>query len=177
MMEMDSVLLTTFFPPQLVIDFEWLVAERSPVVGELPSRATANLQANLQFAQVGDTVYALNALFGPMPVNGDQNVLGVVKNQLWALHLPSLTMQHINDGPQGGLPNQMTSVEQSSTEKSYSSFSSFSSFSPENYFVPPLLPLSCLAMSLIGQERQSMTLPTFPTILSLSGPLFQTALL
>ncbi len=171
---MDSVLLTTFFPPQLVIDFEWLVAERSPVVGELPSRATANLQANLQFVQVSDTVYALNALFGPVPVNGDQNVLGVVKNQLWALHLPSLTMQHINDGPQGGLPNQMTSVEQSSTEESYSSFSSFS---PEDYFVPPLLPLSCLAMSLIGQERQSMTLPTFPTIPSLSGPLFQTALL
>ncbi|KAH9401454.1 hypothetical protein TYRP_016841 [Tyrophagus putrescentiae] len=124
----------------LVIDFEWLVAERSPVVGELPSRATANLQANLQFVQVSDTVYALNALFGPVPVNGDQNVLGVVKNQLWALHLPSLTMQHINDGPQGGLPNQMTSVEQSSTEKSYSSFSSFS---PEDYF-SPLNPFLCV---------------------------------
>ena len=114
-----------------MINLESLEVESRPVGGDhRPSLATANLQVNLQFAQVGDTVYALNALLGPEPrTRRSANFLRprflvVVKNQLWALHLPSLTMRQINDG----LPSTGTS-----------SASSFSSFSPEDFFVPTSL--------------------------------------
>ncbi len=54
-------------------------------------------QTALQFCLVGDTVYILNALLGPL-LDG----VCVVKNQLWALKLtPSMSMTQINDEPQG----------------------------------------------------------------------------
>ncbi len=138
LMEMEEAFLLKmlvffFFPLQLVINLQSLVVVRRPVTGELPSLATANLQVNLQFAQVGDTVYALSALFGLLP-NDPTDRLGVVKNQLWALHLPSLTMQHINDGPQGGLLSGHSG--KSSTEKIFTFPPFTSSFSPEDYFMP-----------------------------------------
>lgn len=59
-----------------------------------PPRAILQKQVNLQFAQLGDTVYALNAL-----ATGE--LMRVTKNQLWALHLPTLTLSQVNDGPSG----------------------------------------------------------------------------
>lgn len=60
----------------------------------IPPRSILQKQLNLQFAQYGETVYCLNAL-----TTGA--LMRVVKNQLWALHLPTLTLSQVNDGPCG----------------------------------------------------------------------------
>ena len=54
----------------------------------------------LAFAQHGSTVYCMNALAVAQNTNSGHN-LKVVKNQLWALDLPSLMMRQVNDGPAG----------------------------------------------------------------------------
>ena len=164
------------FLPQLIINLESLVVERRPVTGR-PSRATANLQANLQFAQVGDTVYALSALLGPVP-NDPTDRLGVVKNQLWALHLPSLTMQHINDGPQEGLLPSGQLGKSSTEESSISSFS----FAPEDYFVPSPSPPSSPPWAKIADDDDTDLIsdyePFWPSLpnptISIASPMLMT---
>ena len=91
---------STFTPPQQCIDLKTKVLTyRTPL--NRPHKTIYNRQSNLQFAQVGDIVYILSAVYGPYQLD---HRLAMVKNQLWSMKLPTLKMKQINDGPQGVLP-------------------------------------------------------------------------
>ncbi len=81
------------------IDLTTLVLDRYPITGG-PDLPILKQQLNMLFYPIGNIVYAMNALF--------DNQGAIVKNQLWALDLPSLVMTQINDGPQGELPQPLT---------------------------------------------------------------------
>lgn len=78
---------------QICINLETLGWDYQQIAGT-PPRSILQKQVNIQFSQYGETVYCLNAL-----ATGE--LMRVVKNQLWALDLPSLTLSQVNDGPCG----------------------------------------------------------------------------
>lgn len=81
------------FSAQMCVNLTTLEWSYKPVKG-MPPLITRQHQVNLKFAQLGDTVYCLNA-FDSLQHSR------VIKNQLWALHLPTLTLTKLNDGPCG----------------------------------------------------------------------------
>ncbi|KAH9395356.1 hypothetical protein TYRP_020673 [Tyrophagus putrescentiae] len=97
--ETTSVCFHLLQPPEngiQHINLSTLALDRLAVTSR-PHYTILRRQTALQFCLVGDTVYILNALLGPL-LDG----VCVVKNQLWALKLtPSMSMTQINDEPQG----------------------------------------------------------------------------